>query len=86
MKIVRVINNRVVEIIPETATPVSKWYNETFASQCIEAPDEVTYRWYYNPDTGTFSEEADCEGSLSEMPVTVDRILNALLGVTDDAE
>lgn len=86
MKIVRVINNRVVEIIPETATPVSKWYNEAFAAQCMEAPDEVTYRWYYNPDTGTFSEEADGECSLSETPVTVDRILNALLGVTNDAE
>lgn len=86
MKIVRVINNRVVEIIPETATPVSKWYNEAFAAQCVEAPDEVTYRWFYNPNTGTFSEEADNEGELSETRVTVDQIINALLGVTDDAE
>ena len=57
MKIVRVLNNTVVEIIPEYALPVSKWYNDTIASQCMEAPDEVKCRWVYDPETKTFFEK-----------------------------
>ena len=55
MKIVRVEGNLVVEIIPEEARPVAEWYNETFARQCVEAPDEVQTNWTYDPKTGTFS-------------------------------
>lgn len=58
MKIVYLENDRVIEIIPEEATPVSKWYGEEFASHCVEAPDEVEQHWYYNPNTGFFSEKA----------------------------
>lgn len=84
MKIVRVMNNQVVEIIPEAATPVSKWYGEVFASQCVEAPDDVQCRWFYNPDTKTFSEEAFVDPNKPEKSATADDILNVLLGVTDD--
>lgn len=56
---VRILKNIVVEIIPEYALPVEKWYGETFAKQCIEAPDEVKPRWVYNPETNTFSEPVE---------------------------
>ena len=47
MKVIRLKNNRVVEIIPEYALPVEKWYGEKFASECLEAPDEVQTGWKY---------------------------------------
>lgn len=47
MKIVRLKNNIVVEIIPEYALPVEKWYGEEFASECLEGPDEVQIGWKY---------------------------------------
>ena len=47
MKIVRLKNNIVVEIIPEYALPVEKWYGEEFASECLEGPDEVQTGWKY---------------------------------------
>ena len=87
MKIVRVEGNLVVEIIPDEARPVSKWYNEDFAKQCVEAPDEVQPNWSYDPETGEFSDEypeIPIPTDEPEEPVTTDDILNALLGVTDD--
>ena len=56
MKTVRLKDNIVVEIIPEYALPVEKWYGKAFAEQCMEAPDEVEQHWAYNPETGSFSE------------------------------
>lgn len=56
MKTVRLSENKVVEIIPEYALPVAKWYGEAFAAQCIEAPNEVEQNWAYDPETNTFSE------------------------------
>lgn len=86
MKIVRVVGKLVVEIIPEGARPVSKWYNEAFAKQCVEAPDEVQPNWSYDPETGTFSDEyPEPEPYIEpETPVTTEDILNTLLGVTAD--
>ena len=48
MKIVRLQNNIVFEIIPSEATPVEKWYGERFAEECVEAPDEVEQGWAYD--------------------------------------
>jgi len=45
--------NVVVEIIPEYALPVEKWYGSAFAAQCIEAPDDVEQGWVY--DGNSFS-------------------------------
>ena len=84
MKIVRVDGNRVIEVIPDEARPVSKWYNESFASQCVEAPDEVQPNWSYDPKTGTFSDEYPEPISEPEESTTTDDVLNTLLGVTDD--
>lgn len=56
MKTVRLKDNIVVEIIPEYALPVEKWYGAAFAEQCMEAPDEVEQNWAYNPETGSFVE------------------------------
>ncbi len=55
MKVVRIENNRVAEVIPEYALPVAKWYGEEFAKSCVDAPDEVDQRWVYDPVTSTFS-------------------------------
>ena len=56
-------NNTVIEIIPHEATipSVAHWYNEEFASHCVEAPDDVAQRWVYDPDTKTFSPPPDPE-------------------------
>lgn len=55
MKVVRLKENIVVEIIPEYALPVEKWYGAQFATQCKEAPDEVEQRWRFDPETETWS-------------------------------
>ena len=56
MKIARLKNNVVQEIIPEYALPVEKWYGPVFAAECVEAPDEVDQGWVYDSATGSFSE------------------------------
>jgi hypothetical protein len=56
MKIVRLENNVVTEIIPEYALPVDAWYGKEFAAQCVEAPDDVRERMVYNQETKEFSE------------------------------
>ena len=58
MKIVRIENNSVREIIPSYALPVEKWYGPEFAAQCKEAPDDVEQNWMYDPETGEFSAPA----------------------------
>ena len=55
MKIVRLAANVVVEIIPDYALPVEKWYGEDFAKQCMTCGDEVEYGWIYDPETDSFS-------------------------------
>lgn len=47
MKTVRLANDVVVEIIPDYALPVEKWYGENFAKQCVEAPDDVEQGYVY---------------------------------------
>ncbi len=46
--------NVVVEIIPSYALPVEKWYGKEFASQCVEAPDEVEQHWTMD-ENGNFN-------------------------------
>ena len=55
MKTVSVVDRVVVEIIPEYALPVAKWYGPVFARSCMEAPDDVEQGWVYDPATGSFS-------------------------------
>lgn len=78
MKIVRLENNVVREIIPEYAQPVEQWYCATFAANCIEAPDNVDQRWVYDPATQTFS-------APEENPTTQEKIaaLKVQLSETD---
>lgn len=68
MKMVRIVNGKVYEIIPDTARPVEAWYGSDFAAQCVEAPDEVEQHWTYNPETVEFSPPAPYE------PEPVDRL------------
>lgn len=55
MKTVRLKDNIVVEIIPEYALPVDKWYGEAFAKNCVTAPDDVEQGFVYDPESGEFS-------------------------------
>ena len=77
--VVRVVNNIVVEIVPDYALPVEKFYSAEFCSQCVDAPDDVEQRWIYNPDSGSFSAP---EPEPEPEPTDTD-ILNALLGVSE---
>ena len=86
LKTVRIKNNIVVEIIPEYALPVEKWYGTAFAAQCVEAPDEVDQHWTYDPETGTWAEPAPYvePDPAPEPEPTADEVLNALLGVNEE--
>lgn len=79
MKMVRIMNNEVQEILPDTARPVADWYGEAFAAQCVEAPDEVEQHWTYDPEAGTFSPPAPYEPE--PQSYTSDDLMAALLGL-----
>jgi hypothetical protein len=55
MKTIRLKDNIVVEIIPEYALPVEKWYGEEFAKNCVTAPNDVEQGFVYDPASGEFS-------------------------------
>lgn len=59
MRIVRVSDGVVKEVIPKYAIPVTDYYGEAFARLCMEAPDDVQLNWVYNPTTGKFSEPSE---------------------------
>lgn len=79
MKTVRLKENVVVEIIPEYALPVNKWYGEKFAAECIEAPDCVDQGWQYDGENWN---EPVYNSAPKEAEPTTEEILNAMLGVT----
>lgn len=54
MKVARIENNVVVELIPEYALPVEKWYGTQFASLCKEVPDNVEPNYVYDPKTDSY--------------------------------
>ncbi len=54
MKVARIENNVVIEIIPEYALPVEKWYGTQFAALCKEVPDNVEPNYVYDPETNTY--------------------------------
>ena len=56
MKTVRLMNNKIIEILPDYALPAEKWYGLEFASQCVEAPDDVRQGLVYDEATKTFAE------------------------------
>ena len=69
MKTVRIKNGAVVEIIPEYALPVEKWYNAEFAKECMEAPDEVQQGWRLK--NGVFVDEPE---PVKKQPTQLDEI------------
>lgn len=75
MKTVRIENGVVVEIIPDYALPVSQWYGESFAAQCVEAPDEVGQRWQYDSEAGTFSEP---NGTIESEPTIEEQLQESI--------
>lgn len=56
MKTVYIVDSIVREVVPFGLDQVPKLYNDAFAAQCIEAPDNVQPNWIYDPSTNTFSE------------------------------
>ena len=88
MKTVRLKNNVVMEIIPDYALPVEKWYGEAFAAECMKAPDDVEQGLVYDPVSMMFSPagedmpEPSLESDLLEMTVDHEYRLTLLeLGV-----
>lgn len=47
------------EILPEDAIPIAQWYNEEFASHCMEIPDYVQPNWEYDPNDGAWYEPGE---------------------------
>lgn len=54
MNTIRLLNNFVLEIIPEYALPVEKWYGSEFAKNCMEVSDDVQPGMIYDSEKGTF--------------------------------
>ena len=50
MKVARIYENIIQEIIPSYALPVEQWYGETFASFCEEVPDVAQVGWIKKDD------------------------------------
>lgn len=65
MKVARIANNIIREIIPEYGLPVEQWYGEEFAKLCEEVPDEAQCGWikvnneWVSPDVVNFEENKD---------------------------
>jgi hypothetical protein len=66
MKTVRLKNNIVVEIIPEYALPVEKWYGVEFANQCLKAPNTTEQGFVYDPETKKFSAPVEATATPTE--------------------
>ena len=84
MKIVKLFNNTVQEIVPDgvALSEVAQYYNEAFAAECVEAPDEVVQGWVYGPETGEFSAPEPFEPpEPSEPEPDAVELLKILLGV-----
>lgn len=79
MKTVRLEGSKVVEIIPDNAIPVSKWYGEEFAANCIEAPDEVNQGWFYTDGKWTDVVVVDIEAARAEKTSELSAACNAAI-------
>ena len=68
MKIVKLEQNIVREVIPEDVRPLDVYYPPDFCAQCVEAPDEVEQRWVYDPDANTFAPPPEPEAPIEPEP------------------
>ena len=73
MKIARIENNVVVEIIPTYALPVEKWYGTQFAASCKEVPDNVEPNYVYDPKTDSYQPPV-VEDPSAPPPTTEERV------------
>lgn len=78
MKIVRLKNNVVIEVIPDSARPIEDWYNAEFVSQCMEVPSNVDQHWIYDTKNQIFSPPNTKTENLSEENV-IDKLLSAFI-------
>lgn len=85
MKVVRLSNNIIVEVIPNEALPVEQWYGPQFASQCVEAPDDTPLGWVYDRETSTFVDPTTIvpEPSAEERIAALESELEFTQGVLD---
>lgn len=67
MKIVRINNGKVVEILPEETYElgIAHWYGEAFAAQCVAASDDVKQGWTYSD--GVFAAPDEVEPTPAEL-------------------
>lgn len=49
------------EILPDAAVPIAEWYNEEFASHCVEAPDDIKQNMLYDEKAKEFYEYCSLE-------------------------
>lgn len=63
MQYVRIEANVVVELVPPYVyePSIAYWFNQAYADQCVEAPDNVVEGMIYNPKTKTFLNPEDAE-------------------------
>ena len=56
MKIIRLENNKVIEIIPSEISydKLEHWYGKEFATSCIQVEDYVLPNMVYNKESDTF--------------------------------
>ena len=90
MKIVKLEQNIVREIIPEDVRPLDLYYPPDFCAQCVEAPDEVEQRWVYDPDANTFAlppepqepepEPGDLAAQVADLQSALNIIAKGVLG------
>lgn len=75
MKIVRLKDNVVVEVLPESLYDkgIEYWYGPEFAATCVEAPDDVKQGMIYDEDTKTFSFPQPLEPG-TQMPTLEERL------------
>lgn len=85
MKTIRLKDNIVVEIVPEYALPVEKWYGKDFAAQCVEAPDDVQQGMVYDEGNDTFSQPELTTPSLEPDALTQTQLALAELAETEAA-
>lgn len=88
MRIVRLENNIVVEILPQETYEkgIAHWYGEEFAKQCTEAPEGAAQGWVYDSVAKAFSAPLPIvpepyTPSLEERVASAETALNVLMGV-----
>lgn len=75
-------NGQIREILPEGIefSDIAKWYNEEFASHCIEIPENIEENDYYIFETGEFVcyEDYAKQNAKSNFEITISSITDEI--------